>query len=62
MGRKTTLCQGVADAWGPVAVAASETGRRAGVTSALGWPARPGAAVRKLGWLAGPATAARKLG
>ena len=37
MGRKTTLCWGVADAWGLVAVAASEAGRRVGVSSALGW-------------------------
>ena len=29
--RKTTLCWSVADAWGPVAMVASETGKRAGV-------------------------------
>ena len=42
MGMKTTLWRGVADAWGPVAVAASEARRRAGVSSALAglldWP------------------------
>ena len=51
MGRKTTLWRCVANAWGPVAVTASEAGRRAGVSSALagllGWPrelGRPAAA------------------
>ena len=47
MGRKTTLWRCAADAWGPVAVTASEAGRRAGVSVALGcllgWP-------RELGW------------
>ena len=63
MGRKTTLCRGVADAWGPVAVAASEAGRRAGVSSALGWlaglAARVGLPAHEAGLLAGPGAAAR---
>jgi hypothetical protein len=62
MGRKTTPWQGVADAWGPVAVAASEAGRRAGVSSALGcflgWPHELGRPAHEAGLLAGPGAAA----
>ena len=46
MGRKTTLWRCAPDAWGPMVVAASKAGRRAGVSSALGWLAGPGAAAR----------------
>ena len=53
MGRKKTLCRGVADAWGPVAATAGGADGRAGMSSVLGWFAGPGAAARKLGWLAG---------
>ena len=59
MGRKTTLWRCAADAWGPVAVTASEAGRRPGVSVApgclLGWPrelGRPAAArATWAGWL-----------
>ena len=63
--RKTTLCWSVADAWGPVAAAASETVKRAGVgdvwlTRGAKWQrqlvgllgARASSGI--LGWLAGP--------
>ena len=46
MGRKTALWRDVADAWGRMAAAAGEAGRRAGVSGALGWLAGPGAATR----------------
>ena len=63
MGRKTTLWRGVADAWGPVAVAASEARRRAGVSSALGcllgWPRKLGRPAREAGLFAGPSAATR---
>jgi hypothetical protein len=60
MGRKKTLCQGVAEAWGPVAAAAGRVDERAGVSTC--WASLLGrslgrtswASLRaKQGWLAG---------
>ena len=65
MGRETTLWQGWLTRGVRLAATACKAGRRAGVSSALGWLAGPGAAAR-LGQvclrLRGPAKPGRRAG